>query len=243
MILVLILIIMKFVHQFLGVVLVLCVLPVNTYAQVDREPYSWEQKELKKFDSFSGFVNVIATNPDGAFHDFLARNVDKTVFIAISYVRYEWLPPHITAENREKAPPSDRFENEVVRKCWGDAIYDLRPLARSGKFGIPLPLDEADVDMGCKYRIKFNLDETVEFLYVRVFTGMDKEQVLVGGFYRVRSKTYKGRIFYKLNQVNQDRKTIEAYYRHSTKRVEFQPLWLEDHPESSSASGLLSDVE
>lgn len=181
-------------------------------------PNPQEQAELAKFASYNGTIEVIASNDGNGLHAFLNENTGKTVFIETTVLRYKPTPEGVTAETRDRMPPTDRFENPVFLKCWGEeANKDGR--LESGETGFPLPVGQADIDAGCATRIKIELAEGDYGPNTDHAFGLDKKETYFIGFFEVKKESLEGgKALYRLAEVSQPEETAAAFYKHATKK-------------------------
>lgn len=181
-------------------------------------PNPQEQAELEKFSSYNGSTEVIAANEGNGLHAFLNANTGKTVFIETTVLRYKPTPAGITAETRDRMPPTDRFENPVFLKCWGEeANKDGR--LQSGETGFPLPEGQADIDAGCATRIKIELAEGDYGPNTDHAFGLDKKETYFIGFFQVKKESLEdGKTLYRLTEVSQPEETAAAFYKYATKK-------------------------
>ncbi len=193
------------------------------------EPTPEEQAELEKFPVYNENVEVISPNQGNGLHEFLEQNNGKTVFIESAVLRYTPAPEGITAETRDKMPPTDRFENSVFQKCWGEEV-NMDGRFKSGDSGFPLPLDQSDIEAGCATRIKFLFTEGDYGPNIDIMNGDDKREVFFVGFFSVEKEPLPdGKTLYRLTEVPQATETVEAFYKHATKKDRpYRKLWIDD---------------
>lgn len=181
-------------------------------------PNPQEQAELAKFAAYNGNIEIIAANEGNGLHAFLNANTGKTVFIETTVLRYKPTPAGVTAETRDRMPPTDRFENPAFLNCWGEeANRDGR--LESGENGFPLPLDQADIGAGCATRIKIELAGGDYASNTDHASGLDKKESYFIGFFEVKKESLKnGKTLYRLTEVSQPEETAAAFYKHATKK-------------------------
>ena len=207
---------------------------LNTYASpesktaVSEQPTAAEAIELKKHSAFSEPINIITTNEHNGIFKFLEKNQDKVVFLDTAVLRYEQLPDDVLAKGENFMPPTDRFENHVVKKCWGNEI-NMEGLIESGQTGFPLPLNDNDVEKGCKYRIKFNLKNGDYNSNFRPVSGLDKMELFFAGFFTVsKSILPDSKVLYTLTYADIPTETQTPYFKYKIKKDRtFRPLGVE----------------
>jgi len=185
-------------------------------------PTQEEQAVLDRYPVFSANIEIIAANADGAIHAFLEQNDGKTVFLDTAVLRYVGASTDISDDLRDKIPPSDRFENSVIRKCWSGDVEDDFTLV-SGDGGFPLPKDEADIQAGCGARIAFRMDDGDMSPSMQRFSGMDKFEIFVNGFFTVaKSTTANGKTLYTLSEAPVEDATLALFRTYKT--VQERPI-------------------
>lgn len=181
-------------------------------------PNAQEQAELAKFPAYTGNIEVIAANEGNGLHAFLDQNAGKTVFIETVVLRYKPTPEGLTAETRDRMAPTDRFDNPVFLKCWGEeANKDGR--LESDETGFPLPDNQADIEAGCASRIKIELAGGDYGSNTDHAFGLDKKETYFIGFFEVKKENLEGgKTLYRLTEVSQPEETAAAFYKHATKK-------------------------
>ncbi len=195
--------------------------PAAAAAQTEtKAPSAEERAELAKHPSYTGYIHLIESNEGNGLFDFLKANAGKTVFIDSSVLRYSPAPEGLTEDQRDRIAPTDRFENPVVKNCWGKEI-DMAGRLASGETGFPLPENAADIESGCKTRISIDMVDDGHGGNLRVFTGFDKNEIFFAGFFTVKAEELSGgKTLYRLTEVRDgmEEKTVQAFYAHATVR-------------------------
>lgn len=193
--------------------------PAAAQAQT-KAPSTEERAELAKHPSYTGYIHLIESNEGNGLFDFLKANDGKTVFIDSSVLRYSPAPEGLTEDQRDRIAPTDRFENPVVKNCWGKEI-NLAGRLTSGETGFPLAENAADIESSCKTRISINMIDDGHGGNLRVFTGFDKNEIFFAGFFAVKAEELSGgKTLYRLTEVqdSMEEKTVQAFYAHATIR-------------------------
>ncbi len=210
----------RLVRGTLTITAMMCMISGAAFAAESKTPAPspQEQAELAKFASYNGNIEVIAANEGNGLHAFLNENTGKTVFIETAVLRYKPTPEGITAETRDKMPPTDRFENPAFLKCWGEEA-NLPNRIESGEIGFPLPLNQVDIEAGCATRIKIEPAEGDTGPNVDRAAGFDKTETYFIGFFEVKKEGLEGgKTLYRLTEVSQPEETAAAFYKHATKK-------------------------
>lgn len=174
--------------------------------------------ERSKYDTYNGNIELIASNEGNGLFKFLADHEDKIVFIDSAVLRYVPAPPGVTEKTRDLIPPTDRYENTVVKNCWGPEI-DKDGLLESDENGFPLPENDTDIQNGCRTRLKF---EFIKGDYgsdnIKSTFGYDKNETFFVGFFEIKKETLKSeKILYRLVETSEIKEeTIKDYYAYGT---------------------------
>jgi len=126
-------------------------------------------------------------------------------------------------------PRPKLYENPVFQKCWGDEV-NLGGRLKSGDSGLPLPLDQSDIEAGCATRIKFEFTEGDYGPNIDAMNGFDKKEVFFVGFFSVKKEALpEGKTLYRLTETSQPEETAKAFYKYATKKDRpYRKLWIED---------------
>lgn len=172
---------------------------------------------FKQYPVFSDYLHIIAANDQNSLHAFLDKHIGQTVYIDTAILRYGLIPEGFTEADRDKIPPTDRFENPVVKSCWTEEMKQI-PKLESGSEGLPLPLDAADIEKGCAYRIRFDLDGGDYSGGLNVASGMDKLEMTLMGFFTIEKETLDdGKTLYVLKEVEVPTQTLEVFNKYMRK--------------------------
>lgn len=190
-------------------------------------PNAQEQTVLEKYPSYTGEINVIDLNEDQAIHKFLKENDGKTVYVESAILRYEFLPAEL--KKTDDIPPTDRFDNKVFQSCWKGMNKEHGSID-FGKTGVPLPVDQQDVDAACQYRIAVVMQDGLASKFAVANYGMDKFETFFDGFFTISSSEIDGgKTLYTLTQVDTPEENALALFRTYKKNKGRQPkkLWVE----------------
>ena len=176
-------------------------------------PTELEQIELAKYVVFDQPIEIIQSNSPQTIA-FLDSHVGQTVFFDSFIYRYEQLPEDALAKGSDHYPPTDRFDNAIVKKCWGDDL-NKKGVIESGEDGFPLPVDETDVNGGCANRIKLVLDEGDFSPNITKVAGFDKLQIFFAGFFKItKEQLENGKTLFTLTQQELSQETTKAFFKH-----------------------------
>lgn len=208
----------------------ICIANFPAYAanQERPQPTPAQQEQLGRYPVFSEQIHIIAPNADGQIQTFLEANVGKTVFIDTAILKYAGSAVDLKDDMKDQYPPTDRFDNEVIRKCWVGNIDDSKVLV-SGDEGFPLPKNQDDINAGCAYRVAFKFEDGDFSEKMKYFSGIDKFEVFVNGFFDVtKSETASGKTLYTLkeNDTGADMLALYRVYKTVPKRL-MRKLWVE----------------
>lgn len=194
------------------------VLPAPVHAaQADKTPpTAAEQAELARHKTYTGYIHLIESNEETGVLEFLKENTGRTVFIDSAVLRYSPAPEDLTEETRDRIAPTDRFENIVVKKCWGPEI-NMAGRLKSGETGFPLPENEADIQSGCKTRIRIEMVDDGHGGNLAFIRGFDKNEIFFAGFFTVQANTLPdGKTLYRLIETrDMPQETVQAFYTHA----------------------------
>jgi hypothetical protein len=225
-----------------GAALLLLQCPVAAAVQTEtKAPSTEERAELAKHASYTGYIHLIESNEGNGLFEFLKANTGKSVFIDSSVLRYSPAPEGLTEDQRDRIAPTDRFENPVVKNCWGKEIDRAGRLA-SGETGFPLPENAADIESGCKTRIALDLADDGHGGNLQVYRGFDKNEIFFAGFFAVKAEELPGgKTLYRLTEAREgiEEKTMQAFYAYATvKDRPFRKLEIEtDEDQAAPAVG------
>lgn len=182
----------------------------------DKPPELTESQKnalLKQYPVFSDYLHVIAANDQNGLHAFLDKHIGRTVFIDAPILRYGVIPKGFSAADRDKIPPTDRFENPVIQRCWTEEMNQTSEL-ESGSDGLPLPRDLEDIVKGCAFRIRFDLEGGNHSSSLNTMTGGDKHEILVAGFFAITKESLNdGKTLYILKEVEVPMQTLETFHK------------------------------
>lgn len=194
------------------------------------DPTSNEQRVLDQYPSYSGYIHFYDSNRENNIHQFLSKNVGKTVFLDTSILRYAPLSPMVKTDTDRARIPTDRWDNATYNNCTLDQ-EEIQSFADHGIKGFPLPASEEDIERGCDTRIRFKLewgDSSPGFMF---FPGRNKVELVFSTFFDVSKETLEDeKTLYVLTQKEVPEETrliFEKYVRDDTR--ELRQISLPDH--------------
>jgi len=183
-----------------------------TTAAKRSSPNASERAELNKHPTFTKNIHVIDKNEGNNVHRFLESNIGKTVFFDTAILVYTPINPNLTQEQKDLAP-TDRFQNKVMNKCWIDQ-GGIASYTDFGEKGFPLPLNDADINAGCKTRIRLALTDGDASPDIIIFRGDNKAEIVLSSFFEVAKKSLDGaKTLYILTQKTMPEETADIFVK------------------------------
>ena len=208
--------------------------PAFAAAKAKAAPTTQEQAELRKFESYSGNIEVIAPNGDNGLLAFLEKNAGKTVFFDSALIRYLPLAEGMTAKKmQDEGLYTDRFDNAAFTQCWSADDIAYQGVLESGERGFPLPLDTKDIEKGCAARIRIEMTFGDGSVNMDQVSSMDQTEIFFAGFFDVTKESLAdGKTFYRLKETRPEVQTVQAYYKHATKKDRgLRKIWPDEEPD------------
>lgn len=178
-------------------------------------PNAAEQLQLDRYPSYTKNIHVLEKNTSNNIHSFLEANLNKVVFLDTGILRYAPMNPNLTQAQKDRAP-TDRFQNAVHTKCPMEDV--VGSYTDFGAAGYPLPVDDRDINAGCKKRLRLELTDGDVSPNISILKGNNKVEIILSDFFKISKRDLDGgKALYVLTQQEIAEETFSAFAKFKRK--------------------------